>query len=92
MVKPGGYFFISSIAKNRASYQNSLDMSIGEDVLNNLPQGTFEWESCVPLDTVEQYLNHNNCTTIGKTGAAISNPFTLEMVEIPYTKGNYLMM
>ena len=32
------------------------------------------------------------CTTVAAKGAAVVNPFTLEMGEIPYLRGNYLMM
>lgn len=42
MVKPGGHFFLSSIAKTPEGY--FLNIIMGEYVLGLLPRGTHEWD------------------------------------------------
>lgn len=90
MVKPGGHFFLSSIAKTPEGF--FLNIILGEYILGLLPKGTHEWDYLIKQETVENYLNEVNCKTIAKTGATISNPFTMEMGEIPFTRANYLML
>jgi 2-polyprenyl-6-hydroxyphenyl methylase/3-demethylubiquinone-9 3-methyltransferase len=41
MVKPGGFFFLSSIAKTPEGF--FLNIVMGEYVLGLLPKGTHEW-------------------------------------------------
>ena len=90
MLKPGGLFFLSSIAKTPEGW--FLNIVMGEYVLGLLPKGTHEWDYLIRQDTVEKYLEEVNCTTIDKKGATIGNPLTREMIEIPYLRANYLMM
>lgn len=90
MVKPGGHFFLSSIAKTPEGW--FLNIVMGEYVLGLLPKGTHEWDLLITPETVEKHLSEVNCTTLAKTGATILNPITREMGEIPYTRANYLMM
>jgi len=90
MLKPGGLFFLSSIAKTPEGW--FLNIVLGEHVLGLLPKGTHEWDLLIKQETVEQYLDEVNCPTISKTGATMINPITREMGEIPFTRANYLMM
>lgn len=90
MLKPGGLFFLSSIAKTPEGW--FLNIVMGEYVLGLLPKGTHEWNYLIRQDTVEKYLEEASCTTIDKSGATIGNPLTREMIEIPWLRGNYLMM
>ena len=90
MVKPGGHFFLSSIAKTPEGY--FLNIIMGEHVLGLLPKGTHEWDLLINQETVEKYLLDVNCNTLAKVGATITNPFTMEMGEIPFVRANYLMM
>lgn len=74
MVKPGGLFFLSSIAKTPEGY--FLNIIMGEYVLGLLPKGTHEWELLIKCEDVEKYLGEVNCATLSKTGATIVNPIT----------------
>jgi len=90
LVKPGGFFFLSSIARTPEAWVSNI--LLGEYVLGIVPKGTHEWEFLIDQKTVEQHLDEVGCTTVAAKGAAVVNPFTLEMGEIPYLRGNYLMM
>ena len=90
MVKPGGHFFLSSIAKTPEGYL--LNIVLGEHVLGLLPKGTHEWDLLITQETVEDYLKKDDFKTIAKAGATVLNPFTLEMGEIQSTRANYMMM
>ena len=90
MLKPGGLFFLSSIAKTPEGW--FLNIMMGEYVLGLLPKGTHEWDLLIKQETVEKYLEEVGCTTKDKAGATILNPITREMGEIPYMRANYLMV
>jgi ubiquinone biosynthesis O-methyltransferase len=90
MLKPGGLFFLSSIAKTPEGW--FLNIVMGEYVLGLLPKGTHEWNYLISQETVQQHLEEVGCQTIDKKGATILNPITREMGEIPYLRANYLMM
>ena len=90
VTKPGGYIFISSIAKTPEAYISAILM--GEYVLGLLPKGTHEYEYLISHDTVANYLKEVNCHVVAQTGATILNPITREMGEIPFMRANYLLM
>ena len=90
MVKPGGLFFLSSIAKTPEGF--FMNIVMGEYVLGLLPKGTHEWDYLISSETVEKYLDNLNCQTLQKKGAFLKNPITMEMTEVPWLRSNYLMI
>ena len=50
LVKPGGFFFLSSIARTPEAWLSNI--LVGEYLLGIVPKGTHEWEFLIDQKTV----------------------------------------
>ena len=89
LVKPGGLFFLSTIAKTPEAYFSNI--ILGEYIFKLLPKGTHEYNLFVSHDTVEGFIE-SSFQTIEAKGVTVKNPVTFEMGENDFLRSNYMMI
>lgn len=70
LVKPGGLFFLSTIAKTPEAYLSNI--ILGEYIFKLLPKGTHEYNLFVSHDTVEGFIA-SSFQTIEAKGVTVKN-------------------